>query len=571
MSYIAFALKYRPQDFNGVIGQRGVVVSLKNAILKEHIHHAYLFSGPRGVGKTSLARIFAKALNCSQGPAVEPCRQCLSCMEIAAGTSLDIIEIDGASNRGIDEIRELREGVKLSPVHSRYKIYIIDEVHMLTQEAFNALLKTLEEPPAHVKFIFATTHPQKVLPTILSRCQRFQFNLISLEEIVAKLRMIISAEGVAVDDRILYSIGRAAAGGIRDAESLLDQIVPVVLAKQDVGDVLSFLGVIEEDSLNTVIGYLIKKELSSCLDFIDKIAKEGRDLGVFINALLDHFRNFLLAKVSPQTFSEIIDIAPQSKEDILNLCKTTPVSEVIKIIELLIEVKDLGQKLNTLRIPLELAVIKFTYQGKEDLLPKSEISISAPVIPKAGADKPRHDIFDWSGLDSLDLEERDNSSSIQAGKSKDSDGIAIPKGEDNIFFHAVKVKWETVVSSMQKVRAAVAAHLSLGRPVSSQANLVKIGFAKKDYFHKESLEDDKKQTFIEEMFSKFIGKEVKVKFVFHEDAASQNSKEPAPDSAAAVSVSNSPNPQVISENKEDDAFINDLLDAFGGNISSENE
>ena len=194
MSYLAFALKYRPQSFDEVVGQEHVVISLKNAILKSRVHHAYLFSGPRGIGKTSMARILAKSLNCHQGPTITPCGKCASCDEISRGTSLDIIEIDGASNRGIDEIRTLREGVKLSPAHSRFKVYIIDEVHMLTQEAFNALLKTLEEPPSHVKFIFATTHPQKVLPTILSRCQKFQFSLISVEKIVVKLQSIVKIE-----------------------------------------------------------------------------------------------------------------------------------------------------------------------------------------------------------------------------------------------------------------------------------------------------------------------------------------------------------------------------------------
>jgi DNA polymerase-3 subunit gamma/tau len=187
MAYKAFALQYRPKNFDEVIGQEHIVTALKNAITAKRIHHAYIFSGPRGVGKTSLARIFAKAINCEAGPTVTPCGKCTSCTEIARGASLDVIEVDGASNRGIDEIRELRESAKLSPAYSRFKIYIIDEVHMLTTEAFNALLKTLEEPPEHVKFLFATTHPQKVIPTILSRCQKFQFSLLPIEKIVKKL------------------------------------------------------------------------------------------------------------------------------------------------------------------------------------------------------------------------------------------------------------------------------------------------------------------------------------------------------------------------------------------------
>ncbi|MCK5494347.1 MAG: DNA polymerase III subunit gamma/tau, partial [Candidatus Omnitrophica bacterium] len=414
MSYLAFALKYRPKNFDEIVGQEHIVEPLKNAIINDRVHHAYLFSGPRGVGKTSLARILAKSLNCDKGPTVTPCGECLTCVEAAQGKSFDIVEIDGASNNGVDEIRVLRENVKLSTVHSRYKIYIIDEVHMLSNAAFNALLKTLEEPPSHVKFIFATTHPNKLLPTILSRCQKFQFNLVSLPKIVNKLKKIIDAENIKIEDTLLYTIGRASGGSIRDAESLLDQLVPVVLEDKSVKDIFSFLGIIDEESLNTMLKALIDKDFEFCLDFVDKIIKEGKDLGVFVDAFIEHLRNLLLSKVSIKTFKELSEVSPQSKEFILLISKKISTRDVLKVIDLFIEAKELSHKLSTIKIPLELALIKFTYNGNLDDGPViKEKKTNEPEIVKEVLIEP--EIKKNSSLD-LDLEGIDFDSEEQVAK-----------------------------------------------------------------------------------------------------------------------------------------------------------
>lgn len=569
MSYLAFALKYRPQGFNQVVGQEHVVVSLENAIRSGRVHHAYLFSGPRGVGKTSLARILAKSLNCSDGPTVNPCGKCHSCLEITKGQSLDIIEIDGASNRGIDDIRTLRENVKLSTAHSRYKIYIIDEVHMLTQEAFNALLKTLEEPPAHVKFIFATTHPHKVLPTILSRCQKFQFNLISLEKIVDKLKKIVSQEKIKINENLLYTIGRAAGGSIRDAESLLDQLIPIILEKGSLRDIFSFLGIIDEESLNQALKSLINKDLGACLNFVQGAVKKGKDLGIFLNAFIEHLRNLLLVKISPKSFKELSDISPQSKDFIAKLATGVSAGEILKIIDLLIEAKELSQRLNTVRIPLELALIKYI-QPKEVNSPikRSNKPVNNPH-PAETKDEAGLNI----DVDDIDLQIEEITPQVEKPikKKEKSQNKAEKTLQDNAILPQLKTKWKEIITQMQKRRAALASHLSFAQPLFSQGALVTIAFSPQDYFHKEIVETSKNLKFIEGIVSKLVDKAVGVKFIL-QDLPNPTS----PDTFNQIEESNqeltkaSPK-QGKKAAVEDDSFINELLDTFGGKFHSEDE
>src|SRR5579859_1756111 len=298
MSYQVIARKYRPQRFSDVVGQEHVTQTLANAIAQNRIAHAYLFVGPRGTGKTTIARIFAKCLNCTGGPKVDFSDDDPRCQEITEGRSLDVLEIDGASNRGIEEIRELRETVKYAPANSKFKIYIIDEVHMLTKEAFNALLKTLEEPPAHVKFMFATTEPEKVLPTILSRCQRFDLRRIPSALITKHLAHIAKLEKVKIEPAALEAIARGAEGGMRDAESTLDQLISFCGEKIEEKDVLSMFGLTAQSQIMKLAQALLAGEAETALRELNDLAKNGKDLGRLMADLLGHFRNLLIYQVS---------------------------------------------------------------------------------------------------------------------------------------------------------------------------------------------------------------------------------------------------------------------------------
>jgi DNA polymerase-3 subunit gamma/tau len=307
VSYEVFARKYRPQTFDDLVGQMHVSRTLKNAIAQNRLAHAYLFVGPRGIGKTSTARILAKSLNCIKGPTITPCGECHNCREIAAGNSLDVIEIDGASNRGIDDVRELRDHVRYAPAKSRLKIYIIDEVHMLTKEAFNALLKTLEEPPPHVKFIFATTEPDKVLPTILSRCQRFDLHRIPANLIAQHLQFIAGKEKITLEPAAAHAIARGAEGGLRDAESMLDQLVAFCGEKISESDVLNVFGFTSEQTVIDLTGRILRGETPAAIDLLHQQSESGKDMMRLMSDLIAYLRDLLVFKAKPDALKEDVD------------------------------------------------------------------------------------------------------------------------------------------------------------------------------------------------------------------------------------------------------------------------
>ncbi|MDB6147721.1 MAG: polymerase subunit gamma and tau [Spartobacteria bacterium] len=307
MSYEVFARKYRPQTFDDLVGQTHVSRTLKNAVEQNRLAHAYLFVGPRGVGKTSTARILAKALNCIHGPTITPCGICDNCKEIAGGNSLDVIEIDGASNNSVEDVRELRDNVRYAPAKGRYKIYLIDEVHMLSSAAFNALLKTLEEPPPHVKFIFATTEPQKVLATILSRCQRFDLHRIPANLIAQHLQFIAGKEKITLEPAAAHAIARGAEGGLRDAESMLDQLVAFCGENIAEADVLNIFGFTSRQSVAGFTENILRGKTADAVQLLHDQCEAGKDMMKLMSDLISYLRDLLVFKVKPDALSDDVD------------------------------------------------------------------------------------------------------------------------------------------------------------------------------------------------------------------------------------------------------------------------
>ncbi len=528
MSYLVFARKYRPQNFDEIVGQEHITTTLKNAILQNRIAHAYLFAGPRGIGKTSTARIFSKALNCEKGPATTPCNKCDTCKEISSGTSLDVLEIDGASNRGIEEIRNLRENVKFSPSRGKFKIYIIDEVHMLTTEAFNALLKTLEEPPPHVKFIFATTQPHKILPTILSRCQRFNFKRVSATDLVQVLKGIAGKEKIEAEEDALYAIAYASEGGLRDAESILDQLSSFSHGKVTSEDVHSVLGMVGQEVYFDIAQKIIDKDIAGCLNLIDELEKNGKDISQFILGLINHFRNLLVAKFGKDVAS-LLEMSGESINNLVQISKSVSQEDLLYISNVLINTHDIIRRTNSPRIPLEMSLVRLSRRVNmasiDEVLNKlsgieSRLGNSSQAI--AGQKCPAHS----------DVCEEPRSNSVAKNQVKPTKVgnykiIEIPEhelrkpatsshntaGDDEKTLEYIKGIWEAVLSKVREKKMSTATYLSEGEPVSIKANQLTIGIPAQFILHKEVLEDTGNRQLIEAVLNDLSGGNIKINFV----------------------------------------------------------
>jgi len=373
VAYQALYRVYRPQSFNDVVGQQHIIKTLQNALVQEKFSHAYLFSGPRGTGKTTAAKILAKAVNCEKAPIAEPCNECATCRGITDGSISDVIEIDAASNNGVDEIRDIRDKVKYAPSAVRYKVYIIDEVHMLSIGAFNALLKTLEEPPAHVIFILATTEPHKIPLTIISRCQRFDFKRISPEDIVYRMKEVLGSEELEVSEDALYEIAKASEGGMRDALSLLDQAISYSTEKVSLEDVLSITGAVSQSFIVKIVQAIFNKNIVEALDSVESLIKNGKDPARFVEDLIFYYRDVLLYQASEEN-AYLLEKAAVN-EEFKELSSKMDSAFIYKVIAELNQTQQEMKWSNHPRVLLEVALVKLAQSStnQESALPYQDI------------------------------------------------------------------------------------------------------------------------------------------------------------------------------------------------------
>ncbi len=518
-----FALKWRPNNFDEVVGQPHIVNTLKNAIEQNRLANAYLLAGPRGIGKTSTARILAKALNCKEGMTTKPCGKCSSCLEISKSRSLDVIEIDGASNTGVEDVRSLRENVKFAPASGKFKIYIIDEVHMLSTAAFNALLKTLEEPPEFVKFLFATTHPDKIPSTVLSRCQRLDFRRISTMEIVSQLEKIVKSEKISLDKEVLLAIAKTSDGALRDAESILDQLASFAKGKISLKDVISILGLVEQEALFEITDKIIKKEPKNALSLLNRIIDDGKDINVFLNNLIEHFRNLMIAKVSKGD-PKLIDLPLDICERLLKQVQSLTLEEIFNVFNLLANTQEMSKRFESLRIPLEVSIVRLSYNKK---------------IPEAGVVEAKRPSLSERPIAEEKILPIKAEEPVKAEEPEEP-----PESVVNITLDNVRAVWQNIIDSLSRVKISAATYLSEGELCKLQGNLLTVSFPKSHSLHKESLEKRENREMIEKNLTEFLNTPLRVSFIL-----SSETKPKSDDSG--------------------NAFIRSVMDVFGGRVVKE--
>ncbi|MCF8891239.1 MULTISPECIES: DNA polymerase III subunit gamma/tau [Priestia] len=468
MAYQALYRVYRPQSFNDVVGQQHIIKTLQNALVQEKFSHAYLFSGPRGTGKTTAAKILAKAVNCEKAPIAEPCNECATCRGITDGSISDVIEIDAASNNGVDEIRDIRDKVKYAPSAVRYKVYIIDEVHMLSIGAFNALLKTLEEPPAHVIFILATTEPHKIPLTIISRCQRFDFKRISPEDIVYRMKEVLGSEELEVSEDALYEIAKASEGGMRDALSLLDQAISYSTEKVSLEDVLSITGAVSQSFIVKIVQAIFNENIVEALDSVESLIKNGKDPARFVEDLIFYYRDVLLYQASEEN-AYLLEKAAIN-EEFKELSSKMDSAFIYKVIAELNQTQQEMKWSNHPRVLLEVALVKLAQSStsQESALPYQDILQKMNQMEAELQQLKEKGIQVDHTAQAVQTEKKQTRQSRSQYKTPVGKVNEILKNATRQNLETIKRSWAQVLDTLkQQNKASHAALLSNSEPVAS--------------------------------------------------------------------------------------------------------
>ncbi len=553
MSYMVLARKWRPQQFDDLIGQEHVSQTLKNAITADRVHHAFLFTGARGVGKTSAARIFAKALNCEQGPTVTPCGVCPSCEEITASRGIDVFEIDGASNTGVDDIRELRENIRYLPSSSRYKLFIIDEVHMLSINAFNALLKTLEEPPDHAKFIFATTEPHKIPVTILSRCQRFDFRKIALGKVAERLRAIAAPEGIEVSDIGLAMIAKAGGGSMRDSLSTFDQVIAFCGNKVEDSHLQSLLGMVDQRLLINLIEAVFDGDAGRGLGILHRVDEQGHSFRQFCQQLIDIVRSLLFVTVvdEPEGLLEYTDSELQELRQLATACD---LDRLQRTLSLLMQTEAQIAHSNYPRLTMEMALVKLANMPSgadignlihkldllEKRLPAAGIAPAAPQkveVPSAPIEPPLPE------EEPLPQEE-------PPLKKAEASPVAASKQPD----------WAGLVKFVNRKRRALGSVLEHAHPLSAEMPLLKFGYPEGS-FNLQLIGDKDTRSALEEMAGEYFGQAVRLEVTTLSDESSA-----APTFAQQEKEQQTNRQQQLKENATEHPMVRAAQEIFDGEV-----
>lgn len=548
MSYVALYREWRPKVFGDIIGQEHITRTLENQIEQGRIAHAYLFCGTRGTGKTTTAKVFAKAVNCVHPEGVEPCGKCEICTGIDSGSMMDVVEIDAASNNGVDNIRDLRDDVKYPPSICKYKVYIIDEVHMLSTQAFNALLKTLEEPPAHVIFILATTEFQKVPATIVSRCQRFDFKRIRSADIVKRLRRIAGQDNVNVDDRTLDLIARSSDGAMRDALSIFDQCISSGGGNVGYDDALSMLGITTDEYLIRIADAVAKQDTPECISLIDELVINGKDVFQFIKDLTLHFRNLLIASVNTNA-ADILNVSDEMFEEFKIQSKKFSTEGILRNINILSEAETNAKWVSQPRIVLEMAVIRMCkaelctdLDSILERLSRLEKIIAANGVPAAGVKAVSvSEAKDRASNPPVkDKQKQGSKQETSKAEVKHENESADSASTSGVPLQDVCDKWKDILKAINEAgHKTLYAFLLEGKPVGMKNGVLTIGFDKGYAFHKGRVEEEKNKKVAEEFISSVCGSSIKIKCAMMDEVAAD---------------------------KQDSNFVKQTIDIFGKDI-----